>query len=278
MTGRLEGHVAVVTGGGGGIGAATVARFVDEGASVVVADLDVERGRAVAATHGDRAVFVRTDVSREDDVATMIDLAVERFGRLDAVFNNAGFGGALGPIAGTSVDDFDLTFDVLVKSVFLGIKHAAPILCEQGSGSIINTASIAALRGGWSPHLYAAAKAAVVHLTTSVALELGASGVRCNAICPGFIATPLAFGRPDAGAAELAAMRRAGAPTQPLGRVGEPEDIATAALFLASDDAAWITGQAIVVDGGVTAGPPWREVPEAFRVNRPIRHHRPPGR
>lgn len=278
MTGRLDGRVAVVTGGAGGIGAATVARFVAEGASVVVADLDAERAATVAGIHGDRAVGLGVDVSVEDDVAMMIDLAVHRFGRLDVLFNNAGFGGALGPIAGTSVEDFDLTFDVLVKSVFLGIKHASPILCEQGSGSIINTASIAALRGGWSPHLYAAAKAAVVHLTTSVALELAASQVRCNAICPGFIATPLAYGRPDAGEAELEAMRRAAAATQPLGRVGEPDDIASAALFLASEESAWITGQTIVVDGGVSAGPPWSEVPEAFRVTRPIRHHRPPGR
>lgn len=278
MTGRLHGRVAVVTGGAGGIGAATVARFVSEGASVVVADLDPDRATTVAARHGGQAVAIGADVSIEDDVAGMIDLAVHRFGRLDVLFNNAGFGGALGPIAETSVDDFDLTFDVLVKSVFLGMKHAAPILCEQRSGSIINTASIAALRGGWSPHLYAAAKAAVVHLTTSVALELAASQVRCNAICPGFIATPLAYGRPDAGASELEAMRRAAAATQPLGRVGEPDDIAAAALFLASDESEWITGQTIVVDGGVSAGPPWDQVPEAFRVTRPIRHHRPPGR
>lgn len=278
MTGRLVDLVAVITGGAGGIGAATARRFVAEGASVVVADLDADRAATVAAEHGDRAVSIAVDVSREDDVAMMVDLAQHRFGRLDVVFNNAGFGGALGPIAETSVDDFDLTFDVLVKSVFLGIKHAAPILCEQGSGSIVNTASIAALRGGWSPHLYAAAKAAVVHLTTSTSLELAESGVRCNAILPGFIATPLAFGRPDADDEQLETMRRMGAPAQPLGRVGEPDDIAATALFLASDESAWITGQSFVVDGGATAGPPWTQVPEAFRVSRPIRHHRPPGR
>lgn len=278
MTGSLSGRVAVVTGGASGIGAATVDRFVTDGASVVVADLDDARGTEVAARHGDRAVFLRVDVSREEQVAAMIDEAVQRFGRLDVVFNNAGFGGALGPIASTTVEDYDLTFDVLVKSVVLGMKHAAPVLTAQGSGSVINTASIAALRAGWSPHLYAAAKAAVVQLTKSVAMELAASGVRCNAICPGFVATPLAFGRPDATEEQLAAMRVMGAEGQPMGRVGEPADIASMAAFLARDESAWITGQVFVVDGGLSSGPPWSEFPEPFRVPRPIRHHRPPDR
>lgn len=277
-TGRLDGRVAVVTGGAGGIGAATVDRFVAEGARVLVADLDEQRGAAVADRHGDRTAFLRVDVSREADVAAMIVDAVDRFGRLDVVFNNAGFGGALGPIATTTLDDYDLTFDVLLKSVFLGLKHAAPVLTAQGSGSVINTASIAGLRAGWSPHLYAAAKAAVLHLTRSVALELAESGVRCNAICPGFIATPLAYGRPDADAVQLDRMRAEAAAGQPLGRVGEPEDIAAMATFLACDESAWITGQEFVVDGGMSAGPPWSQLPEAFRVARPIRHHRPPDR
>lgn len=278
MTGALADRVAVVTGGASGIGAATVERFVAEGASVVIADLDGDRAHALAERLGERTTAVRVDVSVEDDVAMMIDEAVHRFGRLDVLFNNAGFGGALGPISETSVADFDLTFDVLVKSVYLGVKHAAPLLMDQGSGSIINTGSVAAHRGGWSPHLYAAAKAAVVHLTRSVALELGSAGVRCNAISPGFVATPLAYGRPDADTEQLAAMRDAAAADQPLGRVGEPDDLAAAALFLASDESVWITGQELVVDGGISAGPPWSTFPEAFRVTRPIRHHRPPGR
>lgn len=278
MTGALSGRVAIVTGGASGIGAATVDRFVAEGASVLVADLDRERGEAVARANGDRAAFWRVDVSDEAEVAAMVDHAVDRFGRLDVVFNNAGFGGALGPIAETSMADFDLTFDVLLKSVFLGIKHAAPALTAQGSGSIINTSSVAALRAGWSPHLYAAAKAAVSQLTRSVALELAASGVRCNAICPGFVATPLAYGRPDAGPDELERLRALAGAEQPLGRLGEPTDLAAMALFLASDESAWITGQEFVVDGGISAGPPWSTFPEAFRTTRPIRHHRPPGR
>lgn len=277
-TGALSGRTAIVTGGASGIGAATVQRFVAEGASVLVADLDETAGRAVAEANGDRAAFLRVDVSVEADVAAMVAEAQDRFGGLDVLFNNAGFGGALGPVAETSVEDFDLTFDVLVKSVFLGLKHAAPVLMAQGSGSVINTASIAGLRAGWSPHLYAAAKAAVLHLTSTVALELASAGVRCNAICPGFIATPLAYGRPDADEEQLAGMRAASGSGQPLGRVGEPADIAAMALFLASDESAWITGQEFVVDGGLSAGPPWSEFPEPFRVARPIRHHRPPGR
>lgn len=277
-TGRLAGKVAIVTGGAGGIGAATVDLFVAEGARVLVADLDPDRAAAVAARYGDRAAGFGCDVSQEEEVAAMVAEAVDIFGGLDVLFNNAGFGGALGPIAETPADDYDLTFDVLVKSVFLGFKHAAPILTAQGSGSVITTASVAALRAGWSPHLYAAAKAAVVHLSHSVALELAASGVRCNTICPGFIATPLAFGRPDATEEQLRQMREQAGDSQPLGRIGEPSDIAQMALFLAGEESAWITGQDFVVDGGLSAGPPWAEFPPAFRTYRPIRHHRPPAR
>lgn len=276
--GRLAGKVAIVTGGAGGIGAATVELFVAEGARVLVADLDPERAAAVAARHGDRAAGFGCDVSQEEDVAAMVAEAVDIFGGLDVLFNNAGFGGALGPIAETPVEDYDLTFDVLVRSVFLGFKHAGPILMAQGSGSVITTASVAALRAGWSPHLYAAAKAAVVHLNHSVAMEFAASGVRCNTICPGFIATPLAFGRPDATEEQLRQMRAQSAASQPLGRIGEPLDIAQMALFLASEESTWITGQDFVVDGGFSAGPPWAEFSPAFRTYRPIRHHRPPAR
>jgi NAD(P)-dependent dehydrogenase (short-subunit alcohol dehydrogenase family) len=275
---RLKDKVAIVTGGAGGIGAATVDLFVAEGAEVLVADLNAERAQIVADRHGSAAAGFGCDVSQEDQVAAMVAEALDRFGRLDVVFNNAGFGGALGPMGTTPVEDFDLTFDVLVKSVFLGIKHAAPILMAQGSGSIINTASIAALRAGWSPHLYAAAKAAVVHLSHSAALELASAGVRCNSICPGFIATALAYGRPDATPEQIEQMKHEAAPTQPLGRVGEPTDIAAMALFLASQESEWITGQDFVVDGGLSAGPPWQEFPPAFTTYRPIRHHRPPQR
>ena len=276
--GRLEGKVAAITGGASGIGAGTVRRFLEEGAQVLIADLDGDKGAALAAELGAGSAFLRTDVSKEEDVAAMIAETVDRFGRIDVLYNNAGFGGALGPIESTSVADYDLTMDVLLKSVFLGMKHVAPVMKGQGSGSIISTASVAGLRVGYAPHLYSVAKCAVIHLTKTVALELGEHGVRVNAICPGFIATPLAAGRPDADESQIEQLRATGASSQVLGRVGEPLDIANMALFLASDDAEWITGREFVVDGGFEAGPPWSRWPKFARMERPIRHHRPPDR
>ncbi len=275
---RLTGKVAAITGGASGIGAGTVHRFVAEGAKVLIADLDQARGAALASELGAAAVFLRTDVSREEDVAAMMAETTDRFGRIDVLFNNAGFGGALGPIESTTVADYDLTMDVLLKSVFLGMKHVAPLMKAQGSGSIISTASVAGIRAGYAPHLYSVAKSAVIHLTRTVALELGEHGIRVNAICPGFIATPLAAGRPDADEIRIDQMRAAGAASQVLGRVGEAADIANMALFLASDESAWITGREFVVDGGVEAGPPWSRWPAFARMERPIRHHRPPDR
>lgn len=276
--GRLDGKVAVITGGASGIGAGTVRRFVEEGAKVLIADLDAERGPALAAELGDATAFLQTDVSQEEQVAAMIAEATDRWGRLDCLYNNAGFGGALGPVGSTTVADFDLTMDVLLKSVFLGMKHASPVMTAQGSGSIISTASVAGIRVGYAPHLYSVAKCAVIHLTKSVALELGEHNIRVNAICPGFIATPLAAGRPDATDSQIQQMREAGASSQVLGRVGEPLDIANMALFLASDDSEWITGREFVVDGGFEVGRPFSKWPAFARTERPIRHHRPPGR
>jgi NAD(P)-dependent dehydrogenase (short-subunit alcohol dehydrogenase family) len=275
---RLEGKVAAITGGASGIGAGTVRRFVEEGAKVLIADLDRAKGDALAAELGSATVFLRTDVSKEEDIAAMVAETTDRFGRIDVLFNNAGFGGALGPIESTTVADYDLTMDVLLKSVFLGIKHVAPLMKAQGSGSIISTASVAGLRAGYAPHLYSVAKCAVIHLTKTVALELGEHGIRVNAICPGFIATPLAVGRPDADETQIDEMRTAGAAAQVLGRIGEPLDVANMALFLASDDSRWITGQEFVVDGGFAAGPPWSRWPKFARIERSIRHHRPPDR
>lgn len=276
--GRLDGKVAAITGGASGIGAGTVRRFAQEGAKVLIADLDDDKGAALAAELGTSTAFLRTDVSKEEDVAAMIAETTDRFGRIDVLFNNAGFGGALGPIQSTSLADYDLTMDVLLKSVFLGMKHVAPVMKEQGAGSIISTASVAGIRVGYAPHLYSVAKCAVIHLTKTVALELGEHGVRVNAICPGFIATPLAAGRPDADESQIEQVRAAGAASQVLGRVGEPLDIANMALFLASDESEWITGREFVVDGGFEAGPPWSRWPKFARMERPIRHHRPPDR
>ena len=276
--GRLDGKVAAITGGASGIGAGTVRRFVQEGAKVLIADLDGDKGDALAVELGAGTAFLRTDVSKEEDIAAMIAETTDRFGRIDVLYNNAGFGGALGPIESTSLADYDLTMDVLLKSVFLGMKHVAPVMKAQGSGSIISTASVAGIRVGYAPHLYSVAKCAVIHLTKTVALELGEHGIRVNAICPGFIATPLAAGRPDADESQIEQLRASGASSQVLGRVGEPLDIANMALFLASDDSEWITAREFVVDGGFEAGPPWSRWPKFARMERPIRHHRPPDR
>lgn len=253
---RLEDKVAVITGGASGMGKATVMRFLHEGARVVIADYNAETGAqtldaAAGAGFGDAAVFVRTDVAVESDVQRMLEQALQRFGRLDIVFNNAGVGGAIGPLAETTVDDWDYTMDVLAKGVFLGMKHAARILRAQGEGgSIINTASIAALSGDGGPLVYSAAKAAVVNMTRSAAVELARDRIRVNAICPGFIATPLAEGgRPEQ-------TRERFATAQPWPDHGTGEHIAGAALFLASEDAQFVTGEALVVDGGLTAAGP----------------------
>ena len=260
---RLRGKVALVTGGASGIGEATVRLFVDEGASVVLVDLQDERGRSVAKDAGPRAVHVHADVSREADVAAMVDETVRRFGRLDCLFNNAGFAGVHGPIDEIGVEGFDATIAVLLRGVFLGMKHAAAVMKRQGTGSIISTASVAGLHTGLGPHIYSAAKAAVIHLTRSVAMELGERGVRVNCICPGGIATPI-FGKsfglsPDQAETTIPLMKGVLEMLQPIRRPGLPEDIAHAALWLASDESSFVNGHALVVDGGLTGGRLWSE-------------------
>ena len=276
--GKLDGKVALVTGGASGIGAATVRLFAAEGARVVIADMQDDKGQDVARALGADGAFVHVNVTLEAEVQAAVETAVERWGRLDCLFNNAGFGGALGPIESTSVEEYDMTFDVLLKGVFLGIKHAAPVMKRQRAGSILSTASVAGIEAGVGPHLYSVAKAGVIHLTKSVALELGEYGIRANCICPGAIVTPLAVGRPAPTERQVEGLRRGAADMHALGRVGEPEEIARAALWLASDDASFVTGQALAVDGGITAGRPWRALPEFQRTPHPIRMYRVPGR
>jgi NAD(P)-dependent dehydrogenase (short-subunit alcohol dehydrogenase family) len=276
--GRLEGKTAIITGGSSGIGAATVRLFAEEGARVLIADAQPERGEALASELGDAVVFRKVDVTREEDLQTAVEEVMKRWDRLDCIYNNAGFGGALGSIETTTVEEFDITFDVLLKGVFLGIKHAAPAMRATGGGSIISTASVAGLKTGESPHLYSVAKAAVIHLTRSVALELGAHGIRVNCICPGIVATPLAAGRANASDESLKKLADGLARTQAMGRVGQPEDIARAALWLASDDSEWVTGHAQVVDGGAYAGRPWSRQGDWITADRPIKLYRPEGR
>ena len=252
MTGRLLGKVAVITGSASGIGRASAVRFAAEGARVMGGDLNTEGGEATAELcrqAGGEAAFVRTDVTSEADIAGLIEQATERFGRLDIQFNNAGATGVHGPIEATPVDQWDLTQKIGLRSVFLGIKHAVPHMKALGGGSIISTASMAGERGVPGLHAYCAAKAGVVNLTRSAAIELGEFNIRVNCVCPGDILTPM-----RASGLSPEDMERQLDGLQPIGRAGQAADVASAALYLASDDAAWVTGTALAVDGGALTG------------------------
>ncbi len=260
----LQGKVAVITGGTSGIGARTAELFVSEGARVVVAGRRQDKGEALAAALGRAASFVRTDVSVETDVKAMIEHAVRLFGRLDCLFNNAGTPSHKGGVADIDLADFDATIAVHVRGVLAGMKYAAPIMARQTSGSIINTASINGTRAGMTSLDYSTAKAAVIHLTRCAAVELGEQGVRVNSLSPGPVLTGI-FGKgagleSNAADARYDVMRAAFAeilPTwQPLRGIAAANDIAYAALFLASDASRFVNGHDLVVDGGITAGRP----------------------
>jgi len=259
---RLAGRRTVITGAASGIGAATARLFVAEGASVVLADLEVERGEKLAAELGDRARFVPVDVAEEGAIERAIDESIATFGGLDVVFNNAGNPGSLGRVEDIDMALFDRTVAIHLRGVFLGIRAAARVMRPQGHGSIINTASVAGLRANYGGHDYSAAKAAIAHLTKTTANELGEDNVRVNAICPGGVATSI-FGRGaglDANDAEatVGVMEVVLSDVAPMKRSGQPIDIAEAALWLASDASSFVNGQAIAVDGGLVTGPTYR--------------------
>jgi len=263
--GRLDGKVAIITGAASGIGRGTAIRFAGEGAAVVIADLNAEGGEAAVRDckeNGGRAVFQKADVSAEAEIKALVARAIKEFGRLDVIYNNAGIGGAVGPLEQITALDWDKSFAVLMRSVFLGMKYAVPELRKAGGGSIISTASVAGIRGFNGLHAYCAAKAGVVNLTRSAALEFAKDKIRVNCICPGGINTPILH-RNQPGMKD--AMEQWMAHGQPLQRAGHPEDIANMALFLASDDSNWVTGQAMVVDGGLTIGSQFFESPNAPR-------------
>lgn len=270
MTGRLDGKTAVITGAASGIGAGTARRFVEEGARVVVADLQRGASEELVAELGDAARFALTDVTSEDDIAAAVDLAVAEFGRLDIMFNNAGIVGAAGPIAETPVESWDNTVSILLRAVFLGIKHAARVMIPQGSGAIISTSSTAGILGGLGPHTYTAAKHGVIGLTKSVANELGQYGIRVNAISPGNTVTAMTA-KVTAGhheATDEATERIANMSL--LGYAGFPDDIAAGVLYLASDEARYVTGHTLVVDAGhTTAG----IKPNRFHVGDTVQYH-----
>lgn len=254
MSKRLEDKVAIVTGGASGMGRASALTFLDEGAQVVIADLNEKTAQdtldlAGERGHGGSIHFFRTDVSQERDIEALVAFAQAEFGRLDCMFNNAGLGGAMGPITETSVEDWDRTCAVLLRSVFLGIKHAGRALRERG-GSIINTASTAGLNGGSGPAAYSAAKAGVINLTLNAAVELAAGRVRVNVIVPGGILTPMV---PAETSEEMLRFMKG---RQPWPEAGTAQDIANAALYLASDESRFCTGSTLLVDGGLMAWGP----------------------
>ncbi len=258
--GRLNEHIALITGGTSGIGRRTVERFVEEGAQVVFTGRQEDKGAEISEELGEAAVFIRADVTVEDEIEAAVRFTQERYGRIDSLFNNAGSPGVGGSIRNIESKDFDDTVALLFKSVFLGMKYVTTIMYEQGSGSIINNASVAGYRTGYGPHIYSACKAAVSHLTRSVATETIEKGVRCNAISPGFIATPI-FGRSMGLSADQAEDRldRLEAMASPAGAVGEPTDIANAAVYLASEESKFVNGVDLVVDGGAIVGRGWTE-------------------
>ena len=258
----LEGKVAVITGGTSGIGARTAELFVANGAKVVIAGRRQDRGDKLGWKLGDAASFIRTDVSVEADVKAMVDHAVDRFGRLDCLMNNAGRGSQYAAIAEVDLEQFDAVIAVHLRAVLAGMKYATRVMAVKGAGSIINVASVNGFRAGLGGYYYSAAKAASIHLTRCAAMELGEKGIRVNSLSPGMIATG-GFAKymgmqPDEAddhpeyaedAIDSVAKR-----WQPLQYVGRTDDIAQAALFLASDASRFVTGQNLVVDGGISAG------------------------
>lgn len=256
MPDNLTGKVAVITGGASGIGLASVEAFVAEGARVVVGDVSAERGAAVAERLGGAVEFVHADVSDDGEVAGLVERAVQRFGRLDVMFNNAGGGGDPAALVDLGPEGLDASLRLIVGSAVSGHRHAARVFRDQGGGgSIITTSSGAGLQGGWGSASYAVGKHALIGLVRQAAAELGADGIRSNAICPGITMTSvMAMGIPrDRKAEFMAELADALKGEQPAGRVGRPEDIAGAAVFLASDLSRFVNGVALPVDGGASA-------------------------
>lgn len=255
---RFSGKVAVVTGAASGIGRAAALRFADEGATVVTGDIDTAGGQELAAASNGRIHFRRADVTRETDIIGLLDAAKE-LGGPDILFNNAGAGGLRGKIDEIDAAGWDGTMDLLLRSVALGIRHAAPLMVAKGGGAIVNTASVAALAAGAAPTAYSVAKAGVLHLTKVAAADLAQHGIRVNAVLPGFILTNIfASGMGLDGTARdqaNAVLRQMSEHAQPVQRPGRPEDIAAAVAFLASDDASFINGTHLLVDGGLSVGP-----------------------
>ncbi len=252
---RLKGKVAVITGAASGIGAATARRFKNEGCALILGDIQSDLGHDLAQELGDRAFFEYCNVTLEEDVKKLVDRALSAFGQLDIMFNNAGIVGAKGPIDQTPADEWRITTDILINGVFYGVKHAAAVMKEQRSGSIINMSSVAGVMGGLAPHAYTTAKHAVIGLTTSASAELCQHNVRVNAIAPFSMATPMvadAHLQDHHATDEVAKTLAANSPLP--GRAGTALDVANAALWLGSDESGYTSGLTLTTDAGVTTG------------------------
>jgi xanthoxin dehydrogenase len=252
---RLNGKVAVITGAASGIGAASARRFVEEGCRVVLGDIQQEKGDALVAELGSAAVFAVCNVTKEDDVAGLVDLAVEHFGKLDIMFNNAGIVGAVGPIDTAVSAEWSATLDILLNGVFYGMKHAARVMKPQGFGTIVSMSSTAGVMGGLGPHAYAAAKHAVVGLTKNVGAELCRYGIRVNAIAPASMATEMVASVLTGDPADIdTAVDKLAAGSPLINRAGTALDVANAALWLASDESGYTNGHVLTTDAGLTTG------------------------
>ncbi len=262
--------VMLVTGGASGIGGGCARGFIDAGYRVMLADIQDDKGRALAADLGEHARYVHLDVGLEADFERAISATLDAWGQLDCLINNAAIVGVMGPIAALPLAEWDHAYAIIQRSVFLGTKHAARVMQPRKSGNIINIASAAGFVAGFSPHAYTTAKAAVVHFTHSTALELAEEGIRVNCICPGNIETPIHTGVTDERwVARMNKIRVQHQDDQPLPYMGLPQDIANAALWLASDESRYVVGHALVVDGGLLAGQPWRQQPAFQREFHP---------
>ena len=247
--GRLDGKVAIITGAANGIGRTAARLFCKEGAHVVVSDLDAENGEALVAelaAAGGKALWVPCNVGDETAVGKLIERTVAQFGALQVLYNNAGSVRGDGKLTELATEDWDALADANAKGTYLVMKHAIPAMLAGGGGSIVNTASIGALIGGPALQAYSANKAAIIAMTRSVAVTYARQGIRANAICPGIIATQMVERLGDS-------FKKYGLEATPMGRCGEPEEIARVALFLASDESSFVTATTLVADGGLTA-------------------------
>jgi NAD(P)-dependent dehydrogenase (short-subunit alcohol dehydrogenase family) len=252
---------AFVTGGASGIGAATCRLFVENGYHVYIGDIQEDAGISLAKELRN-ATFINVNVRIEKEIEAAFALIKDQAGHLDVMINNAAIVGVMGPITTLSTEQYDLSQEIIQRSVVLGTKHAAIMMLEKESGTIINVASIAGIMAGYSPHIYATCKAAVIQFTKSIAIELAENNIRVNAVCPGAIATPIHTGtNSDVWRERIKAIKQASEDEQPMPRMGEPEEIAEAILWLSSSKSSYVTGHALTVDGGATSGKIWRHQP-----------------